>query len=299
MRIDGLHLELTNKCILKCPKCARTNFIDKFGIDKWQNQDLSLADLKQFVDVPLAGKQLTLCGNYGDPIYYPDLFDLIAWAKSENAMVKVITNGSRKDAAWWQTLNNLLTADDCVSFSIDGIPDNFTQYRVNANWDSIKTGIEVIVSGAAHTVWKYIPFLFNQHSIDDARALCASLGIDEFLISPSDRWENMSDPLMPTDYIGPRKESIIQWHNGSRANGVDPMCTKMYNQHYISAAGFYMPCCFVGDHRFYYKSEFYKNRSAYDITTTTLTQVLATSNAFYNNIELAPLAVCTFNCPQL
>ena len=45
MNVKGFHIELTNKCYLKCSKCARTTFIDKFGIDKWDNHDLSLNDL--------------------------------------------------------------------------------------------------------------------------------------------------------------------------------------------------------------------------------------------------------------
>ena len=36
--------------------------------------------------------------------------------------------------------------------------------------------------------------------------------------------------------------------------------------HFISAWGYYMPCCWIGDYRFYYKSEFYKNKDLYDIS---------------------------------
>ena len=60
-----------------------------------------------------------------------------------------------------------------------------------------------------------------------------------------------------------------------------------------------MPCCFAGDHRFYYKTEFYKNQDLYDISKTTITKVLDKLKDFYSTLEDAKLNYCTFNCPKL
>ena len=51
--INGLHIELTNKCTLKCSGCSRTSFIKQFPT-KWQNKELDLDQLVNFLDLDLA-----------------------------------------------------------------------------------------------------------------------------------------------------------------------------------------------------------------------------------------------------
>jgi len=294
--IKGIHLEPTNKCILKCPRCSRTTMIDKFGIEKWTNKDLNLEHLKQFLDIDLTGVELLLCGTYGDPIYYNDLFDLIAWSKQQGANVRLVTNGSRRTKEWWHKLTELLTSSDKVVFSIDGSPENFTNYRVNADWASIEIGIRVCAASSVTTRWKYIPFSFNEDTIDQTRSLSESLGIDEFVVLPSDRWEE-NDYLRPKDFQGRRTPGIIQWHN-NKSPEIDPQCGKN-DQHYISAEGYYMPCCYVHDWRFYYKTKFYKDKQDYDISKTTISQVLAQEQEFFNTLTEIKPNYCTFNCPKI
>jgi MoaA/NifB/PqqE/SkfB family radical SAM enzyme len=301
-QITGFHIEPTNMCTLKCPRCARTKFIEQFP-SQWNNKNLNLADLKQFLDIDLTDKNISLCGNYGDPIYYPQIFEMIEYFKNAGATISIATNGSYKSWDWWRQLADLLDYKDTVTFGIDGMPDTFTQYRVNADWSSIKLGIDTLTRSDINTVWQYIPFSFNEDTIEQARTLAQNLGFTEFLILPSDRWED-NDTLKPTNYIGKKTPAIIQWHaetTKNRTSEIDPKCKTLNNQHYISASGYYMPCCFVGDHRFYYKSEFYKNQSQYDISNTTISEILASSQSkdFYNSVEDAKLNYCTFNCPKL
>ena len=74
--INGLHIELTNKCTLKCSGCSRTSFIEQFPT-KWENKELDLDQLVNFLDLDLADTSINLCGNYGDPIYYTRLIELV------------------------------------------------------------------------------------------------------------------------------------------------------------------------------------------------------------------------------
>lgn len=300
MLLKKIHLELTNKCTLKCPRCARTSFIDKFGIDKWTNKDLSFQDLVNFLDVELENLEFLLCGNEGDPIYYPELFNLVSWIKSRKSKITLITNGSYKSESWWKQLISYLSADDTVIFSIDGTPENFLEYRINADWESIETGIKVVTSSNVKSVWKYIPFSFNEDSIESAKAISEKLGFNEFNLTPSDRWEP-NDYLKPNSqlYNGDRTLSMVNWQkNGHRANEISPKCASG-QMHYISASGFYMPCCFVGDWRFYFSSEFHKNKNLYDIKNNTLSNVLKITEDFYKNITTTKPKYCTFNCPTV
>jgi MoaA/NifB/PqqE/SkfB family radical SAM enzyme len=298
-QLQGFHIEPTNMCTLKCPRCSRTKFIEQFP-KSWTNKNLSLDHLKSFLDIDLTGKVINLCGNYGDPIYYDQLFEMINFFKEQKCLIRLATNGSYKTKNWWQQLVSLLDKDDTIIFAIDGTSDNFTKYRVNADWESIYWGIDIVTNSHVKSIWQYIPFSFNENDIDQVNELSEELGFDEFLIMPSDRWDGEDDWLRPSkSNIHDRDISIIEWKTGHKNNEIDPKCTKTYDEHYISADGFYTPCCYAGDHRFYYKIEFYKNRELYDISKTTITQVLDHLKDFYSTLEDAKLSYCTFNCPKL
>lgn len=296
--ITGFHIEPTNICMLKCPRCSRTQFIDQFGIQKWKNQEIDLESFKQFFDIDLTDKRFELRGNDGDPIYYSSLIPMVQWIKEQGATVAITTNGSYKKESFWLELSSVLNEQDIITFAVDGTPDNFTQYRVNADWESTELAMRIMSASSALTKWKYIPFSFNEDTIDEAKVISQTLGIKEFYLDPSDRWSGQNDPLHPKLTTGRREVSIVNWQKSTKIQ-IDPACTTKHNHHYISAAGYYMPCCFVGDYRFYYKSEFYKNREQYNISKTTINKVLNNTQEFYSTLEKSPRDYCTFNCPKL
>lgn len=295
--ITGFHIEPTNICTLKCAGCARTRFIDQWP-QHWHNHSLDIDQLLRFLDIDLSTKTINLCGNYGDPIYHPDFINFVKRLKDTGVTLYITTNGSYKTKEWWQELTELLSPNDTITFSIDGIPENFTQYRKNANWTSIQTGIEISVKSQCQTVWKYIPFSFNETSIDQANKLALDFGIDRFIINPSDRFDEKTSMLMPSskEFIGIRFESQQQWKNNNSVTSVNPKC-HIGNQHFITADGFYSPCCFLADHRFYYKTQFGKSKKQYDIRNTTLSELLArpTVVEFYTSLEQQ--SGCQYNCP--
>lgn len=295
--VAGLHIEPTNICTLKCAGCARTRFIQQWP-DKWKNYSLDPDALFRFLDIDLTSKKINLCGNYGDPIYHPNLYAIIKKFKNYGAIISIDTNGSYRKAEWWQELCSLFDVHDQVCFSIDGTPDNFTNYRVNADWDSIRVGIDACVKSSAKTVWKYIPFRYNQHNTDQARQLSVDLGIDFFDIVHSDRFDDVTEYLRPDDgMLGLRYLQQIEFKQNQTSTIINPQCQNQ-REHYISANGFYTPCCYVGDHRFHYKTQFGKYKKDYDINSHTLSQILnqpATVN-FYNTLTEHP--ACQFNCPS-
>lgn len=291
--LQGFHIEPTNICTLKCPKCSRTKFIDKFP-NKWKNKELNLDHLINFIDIPIQNKLFQLCGDYGDPIYYSKLFDLIKWIKNNNARISLHTNGSYRTRDWWQELSSLLDENDSIVFAIDGIPDNFTKYRINADWESIKIGIE-ITSKKTNTKWQYIPFKYNLDSIQEAKKLSIQLGIKEFFILNSSRWESKNDPYKPSNIFNDKE---IKFQNNIRASNIDPRCKKTNSDHFITADGFYAPCCHIPNYNFYFKSEFYKDKENYDISKTTLSRVLLQAKNFYDNLETNKPIYCIYNCPK-
>lgn len=295
--VKGIHLEPTNICTLKCPGCARTRFIDQWP-KHWKNHSLDRSVLMRFLDLDLENIQISMCGNYGDPIYHPDLIGMVRDLKSRGATISLTTNGSHRKRTWWQDLVNELSANDCVTFSVDGVPENFIQYRINGDWETIQEAVEVCAAASCKTKWKFIPFSFNEDTVEQARQLSTDLGIDQFQIVNSDRFDEVTMYLRPTkNPIGIKWYNQQNWKQSSSINRLNPECHGG-DSHYISAQGYYMPCCYVGDHRFYYKTEFGKNKKLYAIEHNTLSKILEKSTVvdFYDT--LIEHSACQFNCGE-
>jgi MoaA/NifB/PqqE/SkfB family radical SAM enzyme len=295
----GIHVEPTNICTLKCPGCARTRFIQQWP-QHWKNHSIEIAALTRFLDIDLAELKITLCGNYGDPIYHPQFPDLVDALKTRRAKISIITNGSYKTAEWWQQLAQSLDDDDEITFSIDGLPDNFTEYRINADWPSIRTGIEVCAHHGVRSLWKFIPFAYNQEQIEIAAKLSRDLGMSGFYVDPSARFDDRTLEFQPsTDLISSTKDLQDRFKKGHSLE-IDPKCAQG-SEHFISAEGFYSPCCYVADHRFYYKSQFGKNKKEYDIRKSTLTDLLQAKKTveFYDSITVDKPRWCQYSCPKM
>lgn len=294
----GLHIEPTNICTLKCPGCARTRFINQWS-QHWKNHSLDIDHLLKFLDIDLAGFKILLCGNYGDPIYHPDFVEFVTKLKQRGSVISIVTNGSYRTTDWWKALTSVLTSADCITFSVDGIPTNFTQYRINADWDTIKQGMQISAESACQTEWKYIPFSFNSADIESAEHLSQQLGIDRFFVNPSDRFDEETEFLKPNNtLLGTRYNLQASWKSAqmSSLKKVAPKCNNG-KEHFITADGYYSPCCYLADHRFYYKTPFGKQKKLYNIQDHSISQILAmpTVIEFYQNLEQQ--SGCQFNCP--
>jgi MoaA/NifB/PqqE/SkfB family radical SAM enzyme len=294
--VEEFHIEPTNICTLKCPGCARTRFIDQWP-NKWKNHSLDIDQLLKFLDIDLTDKKVLVCGNYGDPIYHPDLINFVKKLKQRGPRLSITTNGSYKSREWWQELISLLGQYDTITFSIDGTPENFINYRKNADWGSIQTGIEVSTKSKCQTVWKYIPFKYNQNDIEQVKNLSVEMGCDRFEIQPSDRFDEKTIEFMPDPtLLGTRYQAQQTWKHKGEVNEIFPKCQIGKYENYISAEGYYSPCCYLADYRFYYKNIFGKNKQQYNIQNTTLSAIREKTEVidFFKN--LTDHTGCQYNC---
>lgn len=297
--VHGFHIEPTNICTLKCPGCSRTQFIEQWP-KHWRNHSLSIDDLMRFIDIDITGIKMNFCGNYGDPIYHPNFVEMVAAVKAKGSIVTIDTNGSYKKKEWWEELCSVLDSKDQIRFGIDGSPSSFTEYRVNADWNSILVGIETCLNNKVKVVWKFIPFAFNQAEIESTRKIAQEIGVDEFLINPSDRYDQITEHLIPLEnLIGPRKSAQDSVKNNVNLS-VSPKC-QSGSEHFITADGYYSPCCYVADHRFYYKTQFGKSKNQYSIKDRTFSEIIANGETtkFMDSISTDPHKVCQFNCPKV
>lgn len=293
--VRGFYIEPTNICTIKCPGCPRTQFINQWP-QHWKNHTLDVDLLFRFLDVDLNNRHFILSGNYGDPIYHPDILEFVRRIKAYNSRITLNTNGSYKKSDFWHELVSLLDSGDLIVFAIDGLPENFTEYRINADWASIKQGVDICTRGPCQTKWQYIPFAYNQSNIEQARALSSELGFDYFQVLASDRFDKHTVNFVPNqELLGNRYTAQQNWKSGETVS-IDPKCAQG-NEHFITADGFYSPCCYLADHRFYYKNIFGKNKSMFDIRNTTFSKLMSQQQVIDFYRDLPANSGCQFNCP--
>lgn len=249
---NSLHIETTNRCTLKCPACPRTvwqNLIHK-PIPK---ADLDLNHLEKFLDCE-SDKNIdtfNLCGDYGDTIYYPHLFKMLKMFRHKG--FRIATNGSYKTKKWWQELNDLLSDKDVITLGIDGLYEDNKKYRVNADWDSINTAIEVLSSGPAKVRVQTLVFDFNHNKLDDIKSWAESKGMEWFSLKTS-RF-GMDKDIIPKnkDQVNTR-EMYNKDFQKQLPMKIIPQCLQSC---VITSDGYFMPCDWIRNPLTFYKSELF------------------------------------------
>tara|TARA_B100001123_G_C15340400_1_gene1034600 strand:+ start:4563 stop:5483 length:921 start_codon:yes stop_codon:yes gene_type:complete len=253
--MESIHIETTNRCTLECPACPRTTWKQMLG-SNLPKQDLDLDELEYFLDCDEGRKieKFKLCGDYGDTLYYPKLFELIK--RFRDRTFKIQTNGSYRNKEWWEELNSLLTDRDEIIFAIDGTQETNHLYRKNADWKSTMIGLDVMSKGPAKTRWQTIIFSFNQNNINDIKQIAESKGA-EFFTLRTHRFGK--EELRPTDSKLTEEEYMYkQEFNNKDSIDIIPQCHVMKT---VTAGGVFMPCDWIRNPRTFYISELWKERT--------------------------------------
>lgn len=269
------HIEPTSKCLLECPLCDRTWFYEKFH--KRLNYEINIDDVVNFFEgYPT---NVTLCGNYGDPIYHSKFHELCQRLKNIDCVLHITTNGSGKQKSWWTDLCSILSAEDKITFSVDGLADTNHLYRKNAKWETIMEAMNVVTQHKIRTTWKFIVFKQNQHQIEQAKEFSKSLGIQTFLLEHSDRW--WKQEMMPDkEYVNQHyQHQIAVTQQKDKGHKITQRCMTVTNGNldnglYIDAEGNFYPCCKLAAYAFRYKTIFSPKLKKYNIKNNTMEQIV-------------------------
>ena len=188
----AIQIEITRRCPLECPKCSRQKDKGKYT----SNVDLPVEFIENFLKNN-SYEYIHLCGKLGDPIYHSDALNFIKMCKQYCKKMRLNTNGSGKKLTWWQDYYDIISDTDETVFGIDGLEDTSNQYRINQDWKSSFDALKLGAKLGKTVIWQWIPFSFNEHQIDEARALANRYNIP-FMILKSSRWKP-NDELMPTN----------------------------------------------------------------------------------------------------
>lgn len=189
--IRTVHLEVTERCNLSCPMCARN--INGGEQNPWiHDAELSLEDIKKIFPNDFI-KQLNhiyMCGNFGDPIVAKDTLEIFRHFRSVNSdiLLSMNTNGSARQEDWWVELASILGNNGYVIFSIDGLEDTNHIYRKGSNYTRIMKNVEAFIKAGGIAHWEYIVFAHNEHEVDRARDLADSMGFAKFQLKKSARF---------------------------------------------------------------------------------------------------------------
>jgi MoaA/NifB/PqqE/SkfB family radical SAM enzyme len=249
--VRSFNMEITNRCTLGCPRCARTD-------NDWVKANLADISLEVLEHTfPLSrkksfeGLRVNLCGTYGDCIYHRRFHEVLAYLKKAGIGVSLETNGSHRKMDWWRKTCEILTDDDMITFSVDGLADTNHIYRVNARWKDIEQAMRYCAKRVA-VDWKFIVFRHNEHQLDEARLLAEDIGIRRLGFKKSGRFGE-DDPMTPlnNDYVGVvtrnRREIDKVLRRNAGAQDLDrnvkiaPKC-RFGKDLSISAHGYFYPC---------------------------------------------------------
>lgn len=274
------HIEISSKCTLKCPRCARQEVPGTLV-----NTELKLDFFKRnFTPEFILGnvEKITFCGDDGDPIYSHDLIPVIQYIKSVKPVeIVIVTNGSYKTEKWWESLANSLSESDTVHFSIDGY-DNASNnlYRVNSDYTSIMLGVNTLRKHSkCIMIWDVIAFNFNESHMYKIGRLAARHGFDAVQLTKSTKFGAKYPSYGTNDTLQPAPDLISTTHRFERElinisgrkiytthpinitllekapkAGVTPLCEIGHKGLFINSQGLLFPCCWVAN-RYNHNSE--------------------------------------------
>tara|TARA_B100001113_G_scaffold148754_1_gene122051 strand:+ start:1074 stop:1715 length:642 start_codon:yes stop_codon:yes gene_type:complete len=192
-RTIGLNIDISFRCPLECPRCARQfDFRDK-GKSVY-GHDISLDDIKKLAR---HFKFFDFCGQLSDPVHHPKFIEILKHLY-DNKVGAVVHNASSAKSKSWYIKAFKANPDAKWVFGIDGLPEESCKYRINQ--DGVKL-FNIMLESKNHLLklpyWQYIIFSYNEHHLEQAKKMAQDNNIN-FMVVQSSRWKDKDDPLRPS-----------------------------------------------------------------------------------------------------
>lgn len=205
--------------------------------------DLTLSDIQKYIPHEFISQldKMFMCGNFGDPTVAKHCKEIFQHFKTVNPSISLgmNTNGSTRTVDWWSSLGSVLGGEkDYVVFSLDGLHDTNHIYRRGTHWDKIIENAKAFIEAGGNAHWDMLVFEHNEHQIEEAKQLAIDLGFAFFRYKVSRRFNSI--PI-----VGLNKPKAF---NDESKFTETISCHAMNEQSvYLSASGYLLPCCFIGN----------------------------------------------------
>lgn len=316
------HIEVSSKCTLRCPRCARSEVPDSLI-----NTELDLNFFKknftpEFIQQHV--EKITFCGDDGDPIYAHEFVDIIKYIKShKDVAIVIVTNGSYKKEDWWIDLASVLTINDHIHFSLDGHDQSSNeQYRINSDWESIMLGVSTLRKNSpCYMTWDMIGFKFNETNIELMKRMAKNLGFDQFQLTRSTKFGSKYSHYGTDDVLEPNRKDLISsshrferrlWNLSGRQleqkyaatneklfnsvqtiDDIKPICHIGNKGLFINSQGEFYPCCWVAN-RYSHNTRWKELGVKYNLHNTPLIDVV--TDNFWKSDFIKDSYECSTKC---
>lgn len=186
-KLVAVDLEISSTCNAACPVCIRR---ESGILSDFVQQMRTLEDVKViFEGIAHKIQQLTLCGNYGDPMTCNEIVPICEWFTEQNPdiHIHISTNGGIGKTTDYERLGELGVN---IIFGIDGASQdvlklhrvNVSYYKVMENLSSYVSHIDYENDYFAQASWQYILFDENKQDLLKALIEAKELGVKNFNI---------------------------------------------------------------------------------------------------------------------
>ncbi len=240
--IKALNIEISSKCIGKCPFCSRDQKVRPYG-----NHLITLSDFKKLPATLIRQlKWITFAGNFGDLSTNKEMVKIVALIKTLNDTIVLggDTNGSVQDEKWWGKLGTFFKNGSMV-FSVDGLEDTHSLHRVGTDYNKIIQNIRAFAASGGVAHWKFILFKHNEHQIKAAEQKAREIGCKRFFVISSRDYDDVLEKPERIEF-NIKRGVYHSYHKKAESSKAYVTCKPFENGSvYIAADGTVHPCCFT------------------------------------------------------
>lgn len=196
-------VEPVNFCNLSCPLCLTTS-----ATQSRPPRILRFPVFRSFMDEIGEYLLLMVLWNWGEPFLNPEIFRMIAYAKSKGVVVHSSTNAN---IPWSEDEVEALVDSglDSLVIAVDGASsETYREYRIGGNLELVWRNVELLVrmkkrkkSLTPRLNVRFVVMRHNEHELDRVRERAREQEVDYFSIKsvdlPSDRGTDLDRVHIP------------------------------------------------------------------------------------------------------
>lgn len=244
----SVSIEPTTSCNLRCPECPSglRSFTRATGM---LQSDFFRRTIDQL------HRELFYLVFYfqGEPYLHPQFLEMVAYASKKKIYTATSTNAHYLTEE--HARRTVQSGLDRLIISIDGTTQEvYQQYRVGGQLQKVLDGAARVVkwkkelkSKTPFVVFQFLVVRPNEHQIEEAKQLAATIGVDDIWFKTAQVYDYASDPhqLIPTidAYSRYRPTANGYEFKGRQANH----CWRLWHDPVITWDGWVVPCCFDKD----------------------------------------------------
>lgn len=217
-KLKKLYIEPTSKCNLNCKMCFRNTWIDE------ELGNMTMETFNNAINTMPSGVEKIFFGGMGEPLFHPNIIEMVKIASSKVKEVELLTNGTLLNEEMSKKL--LEAGMTMLWISIDSLEsEGYEKIRVNSKLDKIIANIKIFnklreyngeSNKAKNNVKLGIAFVAMRSNINQLEKMplfCAIHGVSKVNVSN----------LLPSD------ETSLDDILYSRTLGVDTSSELMFN----------------------------------------------------------------------